>query len=122
MNISKKIAQNNLAFAVAALLILPVIIPTLAFAAPANFREVIALFLGLINDLVRFIVVLALLFFLINVFRLVFAGGDEKKLIEAKTFMIYGIIALFVMVSVWGFVNILTSTFFGGAFQVPQLR
>lgn len=30
---------------------------------------------------------------------------------EAKTVMVNGIIALFVMVSVWGFITILTNTF-----------
>jgi fumarate reductase subunit D len=96
--------------------------PLVAFAAPANFKELIMIFLDIINDLVRFVMVLALLFFLFNVFKLVFANGDEKSIEEAKTFMFYGIIALFVMVSVWGLVNILTATLFGGSFIVPQLR
>ncbi len=100
-----------------------VFIPFVTLAAPANFREVISLILDVINQLVRLVVVLALLFFLYNIFRMVFAGGNEESRKEAKTFMVYGIIALFVMVSVWGLVNILTSTLFGaGAFNVPQLK
>lgn len=96
--------------------------PFVALAAPANFKELIKIFLDIINDLVRFLMVLALLFFLFNVFKLVFANGNSESIEEAKSFMVYGIIALFVMVSVWGLVNILTSTLFGGSFIVPQLR
>lgn len=113
-NILKKVGAHSL--------IAVFFLPIIALAAPTNFKELIMVFLDLINDLVRFVMVLALLFFLFNVFKLVFANGNEESIKEAKSFMIYGIIALFVMVSVWGLVNILTATFFGRSFIVPQLR
>lgn len=113
INIPRKLAATFIVLA---------LIPAITFAAPATFRELINVILEIINDLVRLVMVLALLFFLINVFKLVFAGGDTKKIEEAKSFMIYGIIALFVMVSVWGFVNILVKTFFGTALIIPQLK
>jgi hypothetical protein len=34
----------------------------------------------------------------------------------------FGIVALFVMVAVWGLVGVLTSTFFAGGLAVPQLK
>ncbi len=37
--------------------------------------------------------------------------SDKEKSSESKTIMINGIVALFIMVSVWGFVSILTTTF-----------
>ena len=40
----------------------------------------------------------------------VFIAGDEEKKKEAKNTVIYGVIGLFVMVSIWGLVNILDST------------
>jgi cytochrome c biogenesis protein CcdA len=39
-----------------------------------------------------------------------FESGDEKRK-EGKQFIIWGISALFVMVSVWGLVNVLRGTF-----------
>ncbi len=38
-------------------------------------------------------------------------AGDETARTEARNIMIWGIIALFVMVSVWGLVNVLDDTF-----------
>jgi len=39
------------------------------------------------------------------------AGGDEEKRKAGRNTMLYGIIGLFVMVAVWGLVNVLISTF-----------
>lgn len=118
MNILKRTFSHIAATLAVGLLFLPFV----TFAAPSSFKGLVVVFLDVINDLIRLVLVLALLFFIFNIFKLLFAGPNEDKRTEAKAFMIYGIIALFVMVSVWGLVNILTSTIFGGAFRVPQLR
>ena len=68
---------------------------------------------GLINRLIPLIISIALVLFLIGIVQFVTAGGDEEKRAAARGMIIFGIIALFVMVSVWGFVNILAKTFFG---------
>lgn len=56
------------------------------------------------------IISLAVVWFVWNVFRYMIAGDEEAKS-KAKTDMIWGIVAIFVMVSVWGLVGILQSTF-----------
>lgn len=65
-----------------------------------------------INSLIPLIISIALVLFLIGIVQFVTAGGDEEKRAAARGMIIFGIIALFVMVSVWGFVNILSRTFF----------
>lgn len=65
----------------------------------------------LINRLIPFVIALTVLIFLWGVFRFVMSGGDGDKRKEAQGYMIWGIIALFVMVSVWGLVNILVRSF-----------
>ncbi len=60
----------------------------------------------LINKLIPFIITLALLVFLWGILKYVFSTDEEARG-QAKNYMIYGIIGLFVMVSVWGLVNIL---------------
>ena len=60
----------------------------------------------LINRLIPFIITLALLVFLWGILKYVFSSDAEGRG-EAKGYMIWGIIGLFVMVSVWGLVNIL---------------
>lgn len=50
---------------------------------------------------------LALLFFLYGLMKFILASGDEEAKETGKRIMIWGIVALFVMVSVWGLVNLL---------------
>ena len=87
-----------------------------------SFQDLAKRLLDMINLVIPFIISLALLYFLINIFKLVFASDDSKGREDAKGLIIWGIVTLFVMVSVWGLVRILTSTFFGNSFIVPQLR
>lgn len=69
----------------------------------------------LINSLIPIVISIALLLFLIGIVRYVTAGGDEEARAAARGMIIFGIIALFVMVSVWGFVNILSRSIFNGS-------
>lgn len=64
----------------------------------------------LINRLIPFIIALTILVFLWGIFRFVLAKDAEARK-EARGYIVWGIISLFVMVSVWGLVNILVRTF-----------
>ncbi len=66
---------------------------------------------GLLNLLVPLLISFGILFFLWNVLGYIRSGGDEKKHTDARNGMIWGIVALFIMVSLWGFIN-LGLTFF----------
>ena len=56
------------------------------------------------------IIALAVVWFIFNVFKYTIVNNEEDKT-QAKSQMIWGIFGIFVMVSVWGFVAILQSTF-----------
>ena len=58
--------------------------------------------------------------FMWGVIQYVLAKGDEKQLSAGKSYMMYGIIGLTVMVAVWGFVNLLIFTIFGTTSGVDQ--
>lgn len=64
----------------------------------------------ILDTLLPLIIAAAVVYFIYGVARYVLAG-DEAAKEQAKDRIIYGIIALFVMVSVWGLVNILVNTF-----------
>ncbi|MEK7552959.1 MAG: pilin [Patescibacteria group bacterium] len=73
-------------------------------------------FLSTITDfvlrpIVGILLALSIVYFLIGVFKYIQSAGDEGKRKEGVTMMIYGIIGLFVFVSVWGLVSLLTGTF-----------
>jgi hypothetical protein len=53
---------------------------------------------------------LAVVIFIYGVITTILAEGGEKKE-DGKKFMFWGIIGIFVMVSVWGLVAILKNTF-----------
>ena len=67
---------------------------------------------GIITSLVPIVLGAAVLFFLWGVFKYVAAGDDEEQRKSGRQLMINGIIAIFVMVSLWGLVNMLDN-FFG---------
>ncbi|MEX0918607.1 MAG: hypothetical protein WDZ85_01400 [Candidatus Paceibacterota bacterium] len=76
-----------------------------------NFGSILDMLSGFINDLIPFIIGLAVLVLLWGIFKLITSGGDETKRKEAINLIIWGVIFLFVMVSIWGFVNLLSGTF-----------
>lgn len=83
--------------------------PFLAFAA--TLGDVLNTIGNLVGTATPIVVALALVFFFWGLGQLILNSGDEGKRKEAISIMIYGIIALFVMVSIWGIVNVLQSTF-----------
>lgn len=93
------------------------LLPVLAFAQNQGFQSIgssIDSLSRLLNQLIPLVIGIAVLLFLIGILQYITAGGDEEKRAAARGMIIFGIIALFVMTAVWGFVRILGNTFFGG--------
>ena len=61
------------------------------------------------------VVAIALLGFFWGLVKFIFAQGNEEAKTDAKKIMLWGLIALFVMVAVWGLVR-----FIGTAFGIQQ--
>ncbi len=100
----KKLAYTSAAF----------LLPMLAFAQQNdNFQELGATFISIINTvLVPLIFALAFIVFIWGVFQYFILGGsNEESREKGKGLMIWGLIGFFVMVSVWGLVNLFTGTF-----------
>lgn len=61
--------------------------------------------------LIPLIFAVAIIVFIIGVYRFFIAGaGEDEKRKEGRTFILYGIGGLVVMVSLWGIVNLLVSS------------
>ena len=110
--------KKNKFLLIPALMLMPVHI---AMAQAYDFRTLVAMFIDMIKTLVPLVVGLTLLYFMWGIFQLVRSNSEDSRK-EAIGVITYGIVSLFVMVSVWGLVSILTSTFFGGSLIIPQLR
>jgi hypothetical protein len=100
--------------------------PTLLFAVPilvdaqSGLEKLISDTGDLINKVIPVLIGLAVLAFLWGVVQFIFSSEGPQKA-DAKQFMVWGLIALFVMVSVWGLVRILSDTLGIRANEVPRL-
>jgi hypothetical protein len=89
-------------------------VPMLAFAQPINnLSDVGSTIIGIINNiLVPVLFALAFIVFIWGAFLTFIVGStSEETKDKGKNLMLWGLIGFFVMVSVWGLVNILTGTF-----------
>jgi ABC-type proline/glycine betaine transport system permease subunit len=80
---------------------------------PQNFRDVVGLVLNLLEMTIPIILSFALLVFFWGLAKMVWHGGNERQYAEGRSIAFYGVIALFVMLSVWGIVSVLENTFLG---------
>ncbi len=86
------------------------LLPSLAIAQEAStITAILMLFSYWILVLVYIVMALALVFFLWGVVRYITAGDSEEGRRDARNTMLYGVIGLFVMTSVWGLVNLVGS-------------
>lgn len=97
-----------------------VIIAALTFAPSVAFAQNLGRLdnlLSSVKDLVEaalpLLIGIGLLAFLWGLVKFIFAGAEAKE--EGKSLMIWGLVALFVMVSVWGIIQ-----WFGDALDVDQ--
>lgn len=75
--------------------------------AKNGIAGVVGCLLGVMNNALYLIMAAAVLYVVWGAFQLM----KEEKREEAKNTVLYGIIGLFVMISIWGLVNILDRTF-----------
>lgn len=85
--------------------------PGAAGSAMTTVTEVIARFQSIINLIIPFLVGLAVLVIIYGIFGFVTSAGDEEARATAKQFIIWGVIGVFLMLSVWGLVTILVNSF-----------
>lgn len=89
-------------------------LPFLALAQydvkPDYFTDLVNSAKLILDRLVIFLVALAVVWFIWNVIRYSIAQDEEKKG-EAKMQMVWGIVAIAVIVSIWGLVAILQNVF-----------
>lgn len=91
----KKVILATLAFA-----------PAFAFAQNLGNIDTLVRSIGRIVDLsLPIVIAIALLGFFWGLVKFIFAQGDETAKVEAKKIMLWGLVALFVMISVWGLVR-----------------
>ena len=90
------------------------IVPTVALAQLSSTKTLIESTGGLVTTLTKVVAGLALLAFFWGLVKFIFAQGNETSKVEAKKIMGWGLIAIFIMVSVWGIVYFIGNELFPG--------
>jgi fumarate reductase subunit D len=90
-------------------------------ASGDTFKTLIQKILNIFNSIVGLIMAFATLYFLYGILRYLIQYYDQKARVESIKVISYGLIALFVMVAVWGIVAVLNYSLFGvQGIRIPQ--
>ncbi len=85
-------------------------LPLGAFAQIRNINDVAGKATNIGNLIIELAIALAVIWIIINVVRYLIAGGpDQKK--EGGMAILWGVVGLFVILSIWGLVAILRNSF-----------
>lgn len=76
-----------------------------------SIESILAIIRNILNIVIPVLMVLATVIFLYGVITYITAAGDEEKLASSRKYIIWGLVALFVMVVIWGLVTVLINTF-----------
>src|SRR3989338_6244089 len=103
--------------------------PAFAFAQSApnltNIESLVIAIGNIVELALPIVVGIALLVFFWGLVKFIFAQGNEEAKADAKKIMLWGLIALFVMVAVWGLVRFIGSALgvsdFGGTIPIPSV-
>ena len=96
-------------------------------APPSTINQVFAKLTSLyVIGLVPLLVLIGFITLIAGTIRFIKAGDNEEMLESGRNVMIFGIVVLFVMVSFWGFVQLLSRSFLGADIQLnnylPKLQ
>lgn len=90
--------------------VFPAIVSAQALTPITNVNNLSTRLIGIGNMVAYILVALAVIYIIYNVVQYIIKpSGDDRK--EAGKSIIWGIVGLFIIVSIWGLVNILTNTF-----------
>lgn len=88
-----------------------------------SLTDIVKLFIEIGLRIIPFLGMVAFLVFVFGVARFIKAAG-EKEVKDSKNILIWGIIGLFVLVTIWGIVAFISGEFgFGGGRPaIPQIK
>lgn len=92
-----------------------VFLPTMAFAAPGSFKELVdKLLLPMIDQGTKILISIAVLIFFWNVANNLWGEKSAEKNKKMRDSIMWGVLIIFVMVSIWGIIYILRATLMRG--------
>ena len=93
-------------------LLLISLLPVSVSAAIYDVQDLLVALLDLFNSLIYVVFGFALVVFFWGLAKFILNSGDEKSHEDGKRLMFWGVIALFIMASVWGIITFLQDDIF----------
>lgn len=89
-------------------------LPFVAFAAtaPTDFKGLAKMLVGIIDIAIPVVMSLGVLYYLWGIAMSIKDSGSAKAWENFRTQVLWGILALFVMVSIWGILRMISNTLF----------
>jgi hypothetical protein len=85
------------------------LLPTVTFAQ--NIQSIFLLFSNLLNALIGMLITVAIVVFFWGLIKYLLHDGSSEDAHKGVYQMIWGVVAIFVMVSIWGLIALLQRTF-----------
>ena len=95
------------------------VIPLLTLADPVTLKSLMGVAADYLNTALKLLMGLAVLLFVWYVIQYFIKPADSKGHLEATQYVLWSVIGFFVILSMWGIVNVLSSTFNLGS-NTPQ--
>ena len=97
------------------ILILTFFIPAVSLANGPTFASVTNSWVGLLNALIGLIASAAVLFFFWGMAMVILGSGDTNKVAEGKQRIVWSLLGLVVMFSIWGILRFVQASLFEGS-------
>ena len=91
------------------------LLPSVALADVTNLTSLISQLQTVINALIPLLFSIALIGFIVGVIRYIWSAGNPSKIKEARSFIVFSIIGIAVMLSVWSLALFVKNSFFPDA-------
>ena len=95
------------------------VVPGVSFAAPRTFSEAVNLLVTILDTGTGLLVLAGIVVYFWGISTNILKMKDEGSQ-AFKAYFIWGIIAIFVMVSIWGIIQLVQNTIFGGDYYAPN--
>lgn len=93
------------------MLSLAIFLPYAVFAAINSIQDLLQASLNTFNLLIGITFSFAVVVFFWGLAKFILNSGDEKAQTDGRRLMIWGVVALFIMSSIWGIITFLRSAF-----------
>lgn len=108
---SDKIKANIVRVGALAILLLPIAVVAQVSGNVRDVNSALRFIQTFITNAIPVLIGIAVLLFIWGVVTFVMAGDDAERRTQARNRIIWGVVSIFVILSVWGLVNILLNTF-----------